>query len=224
MTARRYVVTRVEPSYAQGELEYVRVSPTHFWVELSTISMDGVNTVHGSVWVTLDTLDDLTHENNEKIRDQLIARKLLADSSVRIEKYKDETAPNATTQHVVALTEAQHRRWSAVVAIRDGLEVKGFPYLDKWFDSDERSVARITSTSLAAVASRALDRDFSVSWVCADDSTIDLTREQVIELPIAFTAYVGQIHAYARQLRERIYSASDVAEVKACLWEGIEDV
>lgn len=195
----------------------VLVSPTFFTVDLHTLSMDGVKNSLGTATVEIDTADDLTGENFIAIRDRLIQRGLLASSGVSA-----ALGGNDMLTEEEILSQERAARWEVVVGIRDGLETKGFPYLDKWFDSDERSVARINTTAQAAMAAAMLGQDFSTDWVCADNSVINLTRDQIIGMPVAFAMYCSTLHEKARSLRERIAAATGVLEVRACIWEGVE--
>lgn len=88
-----------------------------------------------------------------------------------------------------------------VNAIRDAKERVGFPYLGKWFDSDEKSFYRIVSAN--AFASLASE-DFTRDWVLADNTTITLDKSQLLGLLPALTAYGSGIFDTAKQLKEEI--------------------
>lgn len=222
MKARRFLVNQISPSYDSksvviaGEESIERVSPTMFSVELNSVVMSGVKIVHGNLWITLDTVEDLTGENYVAIRQKLIEMGVLSDYG-----FLDTTQSVGTEE---SLDRVKDARWADIVAIRDGLEVNGFPYLEKWFDSDERSVARINTTAQAAIGAAMTGVDFSTTWVCADNTSIVLTRDQIIGLPAAFAQYCSVLHSTARDLRARIYSSNTNMEVMACKWDGVEDV
>lgn len=88
-----------------------------------------------------------------------------------------------------------------VNAIRDAKERDGFPYLGKWFDSNEQSFYRIVSAN--AFAPLAPD-DFTRDWVLADNTTITLDKTQLLGLLPALTAYGSGIFDTAKQLKEEI--------------------
>lgn len=194
-------------------MELRPVAPTHFVVELLSLTMDGVEVRHGEVTLTLDTSEALTGENYQEIRRRLIDRKLLVDGGLL------DSAP-ATLDG--ALASAKSERWHAITSIRDGMEAKGFPYLNHWFDSDERSVARINTAAQAATAAALLGQDFTMEWTTADNQVVPMTRDEVIGMPVAFAAYANSLHEKARSLRQRITDATTIHEVNQCIWEGVE--
>lgn len=230
--ARRFIVqqwtpTRVSVARLDGDgspvldpetgnvlYDLKRVAPTHFQVELHSLSMDGVKVLFGQVSVTLNNADDLTGENYAEIQRILVERNLLSSS-----------APSPTVGDAAEALEAERAiRWEAVASIRDGLETKGFPYMGHWFDSDERSAARINTSAIAAIAATMMAVEFSTEWTVADNSTVTLTRDQIIGLPVAFVTYGASLHEKARVLRARIAAATTIPEVRMCVWEGVEAV
>ncbi|MEJ8027391.1 hypothetical protein WKH82_18535, partial [Acinetobacter baumannii] len=90
---------------------------TTFRVELSTVDMNSVNTIVGTTYITLDRLTEYTEEAKLEIADKLAALGLID--------------PREPTD----LEDAKQLRWARIIAIRDGLEAKGFEYLGKTFDS-----------------------------------------------------------------------------------------
>lgn len=188
------------------------VAPTYFHVSLLSLSMDGVEVEYGKVVVKLDTVDALTSENYAKIRRWLIERNLLSDGG----------ALDAASD-VDPLEVAKSLRWEVVAGIRDGMEAKGFPYLGHWFDSDERSVARINTTAQAAMAAAIAGQDFVTEWTTADNYVVPMTRDEIIGMPVAFATYAASLHEKARSLRQRINDAKSISEVNACIWEGVEN-
>ncbi|OAD82860.1 hypothetical protein ATN89_17410 [Comamonas thiooxydans] len=179
------------------------------WVgtALTSFDMDGIQQSLGFRSVKIDgEYTELTSEVYSKTRARLFAEGII------------DSGPYQSP-----LEEEQAARWAAIVRIRDGLETRGFPYKGRVFDSDERSASRINTTAQAAIAAKFFDQDFSTLWVCADNSTIELSREDVIGMPAAFALYASSLHVKARELRERIMEATTVQEVRGCIWEGVED-
>ena len=211
--ARRFRVSHWTHNYQnEGDEGAMTVTtPTNFTVQLLNLTMDGIEKLEGTVVVALDTTDGLTGENHSAIRAYLLERKILDDGGAQ------DNSGSAS-----ALSVAKAIRWGDIVAIRDGMETKGFPYLDYWFDSDVRSAARINTTAQAAMAAAMMGEDFSTEWTSADSHVVTMTREQVIGMPVAFAMHADTLHKKARDLRLRIDAATTIAEVQQCYWEGVE--
>lgn len=191
-----------------GEEQVLEPEPiagtTTFKVELSTVDMNGVNSVVGTTYVTLDRLTEYTGEAKLEIESKLAEMGLIEP--------KEQSD----------LDYAKQQRWARIIAIRDGLEGEGFTYLEKPFDSDERSIMRIGITAQAALAAKVNDVDFQVDWTCADNSVISLSREQIIDLPCALAAHANTIHLQARTLKKALDDAGSIAEVEMVRWPGVE--
>ncbi|HEO0817052.1 TPA: DUF4376 domain-containing protein [Acinetobacter baumannii] len=177
---------------------------TTFRVELSTVDMNSVNTIVGTTYITLDRLTEYTEEAKLEIADKLAALGLMD--------------PREPTD----LEDAKQLRWARIIAIRDGLEAKGFEYLGKTFDSDQRSALRILFTAQAAAAAALAGQDFSVDWTAADNSIVAMTRDQILGMPAAMALKANAIHMQARNLKEQLNQAGSIAEVEAVKWPGIE--
>jgi hypothetical protein len=101
---------------------------------------------------------------------------------------------------------------------RDNKEVSGFPYLGKIFDSDSRSLQRITTSTLAAQTALAAKVDYSVEWTCADNSTIVMNAEQMIGTSVALAVYAGLLHEQAKELKAEVMAAESIDDVEAIQW------
>ncbi len=211
MSRIRFIVHEILPTIntdPEGGDEHI--SPTACHVELYRLDMNNVSYPLGKTWAHIDGVYyDYTHEVYQKITEYLVEQKLM-------------DAPVSTEEDPLA--ELRAIRWGDIAAIRDGLETRGFPYLGVWFDSDERSVTRINTAAQAAIAATLQNTDLTVTWVTADNSTIDLTREQILGMPVAFALYGNELHRKARELRDRINAALSPEEIDACIWEGIEEL
>jgi hypothetical protein len=214
--ARRFRVTQFLHSYKTEDEELVKVAPTHFMVELLSLTMDQVEVRHGVVNITLDTAYGLTGDNYIALREELLSRGLLADGGLL-----DTNAP--ITPETVLGREKQLRK-DAIHAIRDGLETKGFPYMGKWFDSDQRSFTRMSQVFDVALLAYMKNEPFSVDWTTADDSTLVMSGEDVLGIPVAVAAYCQTLHTKYRLLKAQINAATSVEEVRVCVWDGIEQL
>lgn len=119
---------------------------------------------------------------------------------------------------VVALTQAQadanlasmRMRLKAVLnAERDRREEAGFNYLGKVFDSDNRSVQRITVAVQAAQAALAVGAPFSVVWTTQDNTTITLDATQMAGAPAALAQYANTLHNYATARKAEVDAAAE---------------
>jgi hypothetical protein len=97
-------------------------------------------------------------------------------------------------------------------------ETQGFPYLGKVFDSDPRSVQRISVAVAAAQAALGAGAPFSIDWTCADNSTITMDGQQMAALPVAFAIWGDALHQQAKALRAQIEAATTVEDVQAVAW------
>lgn len=180
----------------------------HTWVqvELSKIEGDDVCAVKGTTHVSLDKrYPEFNAEMRVAIEQRLYERGLI-------------DAPAKTV-----LEEAQRAKLRDVMGKRDGLETSGFPYMGKTFDSDSLSVLRILTTSMAAVVAVIQGKDMNITWVTADNSTIDLDRNGVLGLPVALAMHANNLHLIGRDMREQIEQAATLAQVAAVKWpEGVK--
>lgn len=97
---------------------------------------------------------------------------------------------------------------AAINAERDRREAGGFEYLGKRFDSDgEKSVPRILGAVVTAQAAMLTGGTFTVTWTCADNSTIDLTEQQLLGLAAALAAHSDALHQTARALKAAVDAA-----------------
>ncbi|MCP1290752.1 DUF4376 domain-containing protein [Chromobacterium sp. S0633] len=116
------------------------------------------------------------------------------------------------------LLAARAAAYARITAERDRLEAAGFPYLGKVFDSDPRSVQRITSAALAAQSAKAIGVPFEISWDAADNSVMKLDADGALGLPIALATYVAGLYTTARELKALIDQAATVETAEAIRW------
>lgn len=101
---------------------------------------------------------------------------------------------------------------------RDTLEASGFTYLGKPFDSDSRSVQRISVACLAAQAAIAAAEPFSIDWTAQDNSVVTLDGEAMIAMPAALASYALELHNHAKDCKAEIDAATTIAAVDAIAW------
>lgn len=113
---------------------------------------------------------------------------------------------------VPTLAEAKASAVAAVKRRRDLLETQGFMHMGHLFDSDERSVLRITQAALAA---QVFGPAFSIDWTAADNSVVTLGQAAMLGMPAALAARAGALHQYASSLKTQIAAAPDAAALAA---------
>lgn len=110
---------------------------------------------------------------------------------------------------VISLDDRRERLHTAINTERDRREEAGFGYLGKVFDSNSRSVARITVSVQAAQAALAVGAPFSVEWTTQDNSKITLDAAQMMGAPAALAQYADALHVYASARKAVIATATD---------------
>jgi hypothetical protein len=116
------------------------------------------------------------------------------------------------------LADVKAARWREMKRHRDLLEASGFPYMGKRLDSDARSVQRINTAVQAAQAALASNEAFSITWTCADNSTLALDGTAMLGVPVALAVYADQLHQACKTLRAQIEAATTPAQVQAIAW------
>lgn len=106
--------------------------------------------------------------------------------------------------------------YGKINAKRDYLETQGFPHDGLWFQSDERSVARINSTALtASVALIAGEVTEFPDWIAADNTSLPVDALGVLALQASLTKHAGTLHAHARALKARVQAAQTAEDLAA---------
>lgn len=175
----------------------------HTWVQVELSKIDGneVCAVMGTTHVSLNQrFTEFNVEMRAAIEQRLYERGLI----------------DPPTQTV--LEEAQRAKLRDMIAKRDSLEVSGFPYMGKTFDSDSLSVMRILTTAMAAVVAVIQNQPMEITWVTADNSTIALDRNGILGLPVALATHANNLHLMGRDMREQIEQAAPLAQVAAVKW------
>lgn len=103
-----------------------------------------------------------------------------------------------------------------VNAERDQLEAAGFPHAGLWFQSDERSVARLNSTALTASAALMAGQSPAFpDWLAADNTPLPVDAMGVLALQASLTMHAGALHQRARAIKAQIEAAQDFAQLAA---------
>lgn len=121
------------------------------------------------------------------------------------------------------LDNERNRLKALVKAKRDALELAGFPYMGKVFDSDPRSFYRITTANDAA----SKDSSFVIDWKTQDNSFITLNAVEMQGVMPALAGFGAVIFANSNRLKEALDNASTIEELNAIDitegWSQIEE-
>lgn len=102
---------------------------------------------------------------------------------------------------------------------RDNAEQGGFEYMGKVFDSDQVSCQRI---SCAAQAMAFSPEGATITWTCQDNSTIDLTAQELSGLVVALVEWSNTCHQKATSLKAQIDAATTVEELEKIQWNDVD--
>ncbi|MHB1098649.1 MAG: DUF4376 domain-containing protein [Burkholderiales bacterium] len=135
---------------------------------------------------------------------------------------KTSSVVNLTPAEIASLTpplpDAQARARANLIVARNAEITSGFPYLGKTIDSDRDSVMSITGAGVAALAAKAAGLPYSVTWTCADDSTIVLDADGVLGMVVSLAMFADAQHAKARPLKDAIKEAKTADDLKKVKW------
>ncbi|MDR0261009.1 MAG: DUF4376 domain-containing protein [Comamonas sp.] len=119
------------------------------------------------------------------------------------------------------LENAQARKWTEIKAERDALESGGFDLAGVGrFDSDAESRARIVGAAMAAKITRDAGQTYAIRWTLADNTTVELDADGVIDVGFALLAHTDGIHQRSRALYAQIQAAETTDAVEAIRWDA----
>lgn len=114
------------------------------------------------------------------------------------------------------LNEIKAEKRAEINTARDAAEQGGFEYMGKVFDSDQVSAQRI---SMAAQAMALAPDGTTITWTCQDNSTIDLTAQELVRLVVALATWSNACHEKATALKAKIEAAQTAEELELITWE-----
>lgn len=101
---------------------------------------------------------------------------------------------------------------------RDNAEQGGFEYMGKMFDSDQVACQRMSMAAQAMSLLPASDEN-KITWTCQDNSTIDLTAQELLGLVGALAKHSNTCHQKASKLKAQIEAAKTAEELEKITWE-----
>lgn len=118
-----------------------------------------------------------------------------------------------------SLADYRTSQWETVKAGRDQEINAGFSWNNFIFDSDPVSRMNIQGGVSAALLSESLNQPFQVTWTLKDNTSIDLTGEDMKGIGIALSQHLNTCYEKGRLLRDRINSSTTPLEVQAIVWK-----
>lgn len=116
---------------------------------------------------------------------------------------------NYSTRSWVDLTTLEDIKataWNNIKVQRDRIEFGGFEFEGNIYDSDQVSQGRIMGAASAGV---------DQVWTLADNTTVELTAQQLKELYAALQAHIAGVHERGRVARQLIFDAETKEQVEA---------
>ena len=105
-----------------------------------------------------------------------------------------------------ALEEIKAQKWAEIKQQRDHLEFGGFEFEGNIYDSDQISQGRILGAASAGL---------SQVWTLADNTTVNLTADQLVQIYQALQTHTASVHQRGRTAREVIMSATTKEDVES---------
>lgn len=117
-----------------------------------------------------------------------------------------------------ALLKAKAEAKVRINMARDAAERAPFPAFGKLFDATDKAIQRLLGASQAALIAKQSGQVMDIEWTCADNSTINLSTDDLIQLPIIMATHADMLHQKARTLKTEIDSATELNEVLTVVW------
>lgn len=112
------------------------------------------------------------------------------------------------------LSDLKAEKWESVKAQRDAQEFGSFTWSGHTFDGDEAAQRRINLAVMGAQAAIiASDVGWSVDWTLADNTSVNLSASDMIDVANALGANIAQAHTVARAKRQLIEQAANIEEL-----------
>ena len=106
----------------------------------------------------------------------------------------------------LTLEEIKAQKWAEIKSQRDQLEFGSFEFEGNIYDSDQISQGRILGAASAGL---------SQVWTLADNTTVNLTAYQLVQIYRALQTHTASVHQRGRIAREVIMSATTKEDVES---------
>jgi hypothetical protein len=132
-----------------------------------------------------------------------------------LDGYDGWTVVDANTNDPRTLAERQADLWEAVKAKREIIETGTAPTPSGAVQIDEQSKLKINGLVTMAMLADQQAQPFSEDFTIADNSVVTLDAAATIAMGVAVGQFVSDTYARARELRDAIEAATDVANLEA---------
>lgn len=105
---------------------------------------------------------------------------------------------------------------------RDKAEQGGFEYMGKVFDSDQVSCQRMSMAAQAMQVAMMAEETPTITWTCQDNTTIDLTAQELMGLVVALTEWSNICHQKATALKAQIEACRTKEELEKIQWNDVD--
>ena len=126
---------------------------------------------------------------------------------------------NAEYVSEVPLEELKQAKREEINKARDKAEQGGFEYLGKVFDSDIVSCIRIQGAAQSMQAAAMSEEVPTITWTTQDNSTVELTAQDLLGLSVALAEWSNTCHEKATALKAQIDAAETSEELENITWE-----
>ena len=90
--------------------------------------------------------------------------------------------------------------------------------MGKIFDSDEISCIRMSCAAQAMQMATMSEENPTITWTCQDNTTIDLTAQELMGLVVALAEWSNTCHQKATDLKAKIENATSREELEQISW------
>ena len=105
-----------------------------------------------------------------------------------------------------AIDDLKAQKWTEIKSERDSLEFGGFEFDGNIYDSNQVSQGRIMGAAGAGI---------DQAWTLANNTTVELTAQQLKELYAALQANIASVHKRGRIARQLVFEAETREQVEA---------
>lgn len=117
------------------------------------------------------------------------------------------------------LEEIKAKKRAEINTARDAAEQGGFEYMGKVFDSDIVSCIRIQGAAQSMQAAAMAEEVPTITWTTKDNSTVELTAQELLGLSVALAEWSNTCHKKATALKAQIDAAETAEELENITWE-----
>lgn len=154
------------------------------------------------------------------IREELENNEFIKYSDIKETKDKYVLVDGKYITEAQAFEKNKEKKRAEINAARDAAEQGGFFYMGKTFDSDVVSCIRIQGAAQSMQAASMVEDVPSITWTCKDNTTIELTAQELLGLSVALAEWSNTCHKKATELKAQIELANTQEELEKITWNA----